>query len=71
MSEISRVARQSAEIYKQVELKKECNRMEEQRMEERRLEEIRVAAQHKHEEEKRIEMNRYMNRAGQNVDKMT
>jgi hypothetical protein len=65
MSEISRVARQSDEIYKQVEIRKECNRMEE-----RRLEEIRVLAQHKHEEEKRIEMNRYMNRAGQNVDKM-
>ena len=60
MSEISRVTRQNAELYRQAEIRKECDRMEENR----------IAAQHKHEEEKRIEMNRYMNRAGQNVDKM-
>jgi len=65
MSEISRVTRQNAELYRQAEIRKECDRMED-----RRVEENRIAAQHKHEEEKRIEMNRYMNRAGQNVDKM-
>jgi hypothetical protein len=65
MSEISRVTQQNAELYRQTEIRKECDRMEE-----RRIEENRMVAQHKHEEEKRIEMNRYMNRAGQNVDKM-
>jgi hypothetical protein len=65
MSEISRVTQQNAELYRQTEIKKEWNRSEDCR-----IEGTRIAIQHKHEEEKRIEMNRYMNRAGQNVDKM-
>jgi hypothetical protein len=63
--EISRVAEQNAELTKQVELKKLDKRHEELRIEEQR-----VKLNLKDNEEKRIEMNRRMNRPGQNVDKM-
>jgi hypothetical protein len=65
MTEISRVAEQNAEIYRRAEIKKL-----DKRHEELRLEEQRVKANLKDNEEKRIEMNRRMNRPGQNVDRM-
>jgi len=65
MTAISRVAEQNAEIYRQTEIKKLDKRHEDLRLEERR-----VKANIKANEEARIEMNRRMNRPGQNVDRM-
>jgi hypothetical protein len=65
MTTVSRVTEQNAEIYRQTEIKKL-----DKRHEELRLEEQRVKANLKDNEEKRIEMNRRMNRPGQNVDRM-
>jgi hypothetical protein len=65
MTEISRVTVQNAEIYRQTEVKKLDKRHEEQVQEERRVKERR-----EDNEAKRIEMNRRMNRPGQNVDRM-
>lgn len=65
MTEVSRVAAQNAEIYRQLEIKKLDKRHEELRIEEQR-----VRLNLKDNEEKRIEMNRRMNRPGQNVDKI-
>ena len=63
--EISRVAEQNAEMYRLMEIKKL-----DQRHEELRVEAERVKERIKDNEDKRIEMNRQMNRAGQNVDKL-
>jgi hypothetical protein len=65
MTDISRVTAQNAEIYRQLEIKKL-----DKRHEELRVEEMRVKLNLKDNEEARIEMNRRMNRPGQNVDKM-
>jgi ABC-type phosphate transport system auxiliary subunit len=65
MTEISRVTAQNAEVYRQTQVKKVDRRHEELRLEERR-----VQADAKVDEQARIEMNRRMNRAGQNVDRM-
>jgi hypothetical protein len=65
MTDVSRVAAQTAEIYRQLEIKKLDKRHEELRVEEQR-----VKLNLKDNEEKRIEMNRRMNRPGQNVDKI-
>jgi hypothetical protein len=65
MTEISRVTAQNAEIYRQLEIKKLDKRHEELRIEEQR-----VKLNLKDNEEKRIEMNRRMNRPGQNVDRI-
>ena len=65
MTEISRVSAQNAELQKQVEIKKLDKRHEELRIEERH-----VKANLKANEEARIEMNRRMNRPGQNIDKI-
>ena len=62
---VSRVAEQNAEIYRQMAIKKLDRRHEELRLEEQRVKE-----RLKDNEDKRIEMNRQMNRAGQNVDRM-
>ena len=62
---VSRVAAQNAEIYRQVEIKKADKRHEEQIQEARRVKHNREI-----DEQKRIEMNRRMNRPGQNVDRM-
>jgi hypothetical protein len=62
---VSRVAEQNAEIYQKIELKKLDKRHEELRLEERRVKE-----RLENNEQARIEMNRQMNRAGQNVDRM-
>jgi len=65
MTEVSRVTAQNAEIYRQMEIKKL-----DRRHEELRLEAMRVKERLKDNEEKRVEMNRRMNRPGQNVDRM-
>ena len=65
MTDVSRVAAQTAEIYRQLEIKKLDKRHEELRVEEQR-----VKLNLKDNEEKRIEMTRRMNRPGQNVDKI-
>ena len=65
MTEVSRVTAQNAESYRQMEIRKLDKRHEELRLEERR-----VQANIKANEQARIEMNRQMNRPGQNVDRM-
>ncbi len=65
MTGVSRITAQNAEVYQQMEIKKV-----DKRHEELRLEEQRVKADAKVDEQARIEMNRRMNRAGQNVDRM-
>jgi ABC-type phosphate transport system auxiliary subunit len=65
MTGVSRITAQNAEVYRQMEIKKV-----DKRHEELRLEEQRVKADAKVDEQARIEMNRRMNRAGQNVDRM-
>jgi len=65
MTEVSKVTAQNAEIYRQLEIKKLDKRHEELRIEEQR-----VKLNLKDNEEKRVEMNRRMNRPGQNVDRM-
>jgi hypothetical protein len=65
MTDISRVTAQNAEIYRQTEIKKLDKRHEELRIEAQR-----VKLNIKANEEARIEMNRRMNRPGQNVDKI-
>jgi hypothetical protein len=65
MTDVSRVAAQTAEMYRQLDIKKL-----DKRREELRLEEQRVRLNIKANEEARIEMNRRMNRPGQNVDRM-
>ena len=65
MTEINKVTVQNAEMYRQLDIRKL-----DKRHEELRLEEQRVRLNLKDNEEKRIEMNRRMNRPGQNVDRM-
>ena len=62
---VSRVAEQNAEIYQKIEIKKLDKRREELKLEERRVKE-RLETN----EQKRIEMNRQLNRPGQNIDRM-
>jgi hypothetical protein len=62
---VTRVTAQNAEIYRQMEIKKLDHRHEELR-----LEALRVKERLKDNEDKRIEMNRQMNRPGQNIDRM-
>ena len=63
--EVSRVSQQSIEIYNKNLAKQADIRHEERILEERRNKENSTIA-----EQKRIEMNRQMNRNGQNVDKL-
>jgi hypothetical protein len=63
--DVTRVTRQNNEIYAKQEIKKL-----DKRKEELRLEEQNVKRQLEINEQKRVEKNRQMNRAGQNVDKM-
>jgi hypothetical protein len=65
MTDISRVTAQNAEMYRQMEIKKLDKRHEELRVEEQR-----VKLNIKAKEEARVDMNRRMNRPGQNVDRM-
>jgi hypothetical protein len=65
MEAVNRAAQDASRIYDQMQLKKLDQRHEELRLEAQRVKENQVE-----NERKRIEMNRQMNRAGQNVDKM-
>jgi len=65
MTAISRVTAQNAEIYRQMSI----NNLD-KRHEARRIEELRSSEDLKANEAKRMEMNRQMNRPGQNVDRM-
>jgi len=63
--EVSRVSQQSIEIYNKNLAKQADIRHEQRVLEERRNKENSTI-----EEQKRMEMNRQMNRSGQNVDKL-
>lgn len=65
MTEVSRVAAQTAEMYRQLDIKRLDKRHEELRIEEQR-----VRLNIRDNEQARIEMNLRMNRPGQNVDRM-
>lgn len=62
---VNKVSQYNSEIYRTMSVKNLDKRHEEIRLEEQRVKE-----RLKDNEEKRIEMNRQMNRAGQNVDRM-
>jgi hypothetical protein len=63
--EVSRISQQSIEIYNRNLAKQTDIRHEQRILEERRNKENSTI-----EEQKRMEMNRQMNRSGQNVDKL-
>jgi hypothetical protein len=65
MTEVTRVAAQTAEMYRQLDIKKLDKRHEELRIEEQRVRLNLIA-----NEQARLDMNRRMNRAGQNIDRM-
>ena len=65
MSAVSNVTARINEIDRYNEVKKT-----ETRQEQRRVEERLVKYNKQVEEQKRIELNRYMNRPGQNIDRM-
>lgn len=65
MTAIASVTAQNDKLYQQAEIKKIDRRHEELVLEERRIKYDKEI-----NEEKRVEMNRRMNRPGQNVDRM-
>jgi len=65
MMSVNRIAEYNAEIYQKMQIKNTERRLDELRLEERRNKQIREVS-----EQARIEMNRMMNRPGQNVDRM-
>ena len=65
MMNVNKIAEYNNEIYQQMQIKNAERRLDELRLEERRNKQIREVS-----EQARIEMNRRMNRPGQNVDKM-
>ena len=65
MMSVNRIAEYNAEIYRNMQIKNAERRLDELRLEERRNKQIREVS-----EQARIEMNRRMNRPGQNVDKL-
>ena len=65
MTTINRIAEYNAEIYQKMQIKNTERRLDELRLEERRNKQIREVS-----EQARIEMNRRMNRPGQNIDKL-
>ena len=62
---VNRISEYNAEIYQKMQIKNTERRLDELRLEERRNKQIREVS-----EQARIEMNRRMNRPGQNVDKL-
>ena len=62
---VNRISEYNAEIYQKMQIKNTERRLDELRLEERRNKQLREVS-----EEARIEMNRRMNRPGQNVDKL-
>jgi hypothetical protein len=65
MTTINRIAEYNAEIYQKMQIKNTERRLDELRLEERRVKHLREVT-----EQARIEMNRRMNRPGQNIDKL-
>ena len=65
MTTINKIAEYNTEIYRNMQIKNTERRLDELRLEERRNKQIREVS-----EQARIEMNRRMNRPGQNVDRM-
>ena len=65
MMSVNRISEYNAEIYQKMQIKNTERRLDELRLEERRNKHLREVA-----EQARIEMNRRMNRPGQNVDKL-
>jgi prephenate dehydrogenase len=65
MTTINRIAEYNAEIYRNMQIKNTERRLDELRLEERRNKQLREVS-----EQARIEMNRILNRPGQNVDKL-
>ena len=65
MTTINRIAEYNAETYRNMQIKNAERRLDELRLEERRNKQIREVT-----EQARIEMNRLMNRPGQNIDKL-
>ena len=65
MMSVNRIAEYNTEIYQKMQIKNTERRLDELRLEERRNKQIREVS-----EEARIEMNRRMNRPGQNVDRL-
>jgi len=65
MTTINKIAEYNNEIYRNMQIINAERRLDELRLEERRNKQIREVS-----EQARIEMNRRMNRLGQNVDKM-
>ena len=65
MTTINRIAEYNAEIYQKMQIKNAERRLDELRLEERRNKQLREVT-----EQARIEMNRILNRPGQNVDKL-
>ena len=62
---VNKIAEYNNEIYRNMQIKNAERRLDELRLEERRNKQIREVS-----EQARIEMNRRMNRLGQNIDKM-
>ncbi len=65
MTTINRISEYNNEIYRNIQIKNAERRLDELRLEERRNKQIREVS-----EQARIEMNRRMNRPGQNIDKL-
>ena len=65
MMSVNKISEYNNEIYQQMQIKNAERRLDDLRLEERRNKQIREVS-----EQARIEMNRRMNRLGQNVDKM-
>ena len=62
---VNRISEYNAEIYQKMQIKNTERRLDELRLVERRNKHLREVT-----EQARIEMNRRMNRPGQNVDKL-
>lgn len=65
MISVNKVAEYNNEIYRNMQIKNTERRLDELRLEERRNKQLHFLT-----EQARIEMNRLMNRPGQNVDKL-
>ncbi len=62
---VNKITEYNNEIYRNMQIKNAERRLDELRLEERRNKQIREVT-----EQARIEMNRLMNRPGQNIDKL-
>jgi len=65
MSSVNRISEYNNELYRYTQIRHTERRYNEIQLEERRLKQMREVS-----EQARIEMNRMMNRPGQNIDKL-